>query len=76
MTWTESDGPRVRPPQRLGFGTSVIRRALSGPVGGSARLDWLPQGLRCEILVPADGARPAPDGFWDGSPAGETSPQG
>jgi PAS domain S-box-containing protein len=53
LTWTETGGPRVEPPSRLGVGLAVINRALAGVAEGAVRFDWLPEGLRCEIAFPA-----------------------
>lgn len=52
LLWTEQGGPRVRPPSRRGFGTSVIQRALGGALQGETRLDWRPQGLVCALELP------------------------
>ncbi|HEX8222818.1 MAG TPA: PAS domain S-box protein [Allosphingosinicella sp.] len=49
LSWRESGGPRVEPPRRRGFGTRMIERALAAESGGSARLDFHPEGLVCEI---------------------------
>jgi PAS domain S-box-containing protein len=57
LTWTERGGPRVSPPERIGFGSSVIGRALHGALGGGTRLDWRPEGLVCEVDLPL--VRPA-----------------
>jgi len=51
IRWIEAGGPRVRPPERKGFGTSVITRALEGAVQGKAKLDWRPEGLAAEFTV-------------------------
>jgi two-component sensor histidine kinase len=50
--WTESGGPPVAPPQRRGFGSTVIESSARA-LGGEARLDYPPEGLRCLIDVPA-----------------------
>jgi signal transduction histidine kinase/CheY-like chemotaxis protein len=51
LMWRESGGPRVAPPARRGFGTSLIQAAFA-----DARLDFAPDGLLCEISVPLDHA--------------------
>jgi two-component sensor histidine kinase len=55
LQWREAGGPPVSPPGRLGFGTTVLTRALSGAVGGAAKLDWRPEGLVCELELPVAG---------------------
>jgi PAS domain S-box-containing protein len=52
LTWRESDGPPVVPPTRRGFGTRMIERALAYEFGGTARLDYRPDGLVCTIDAP------------------------
>jgi PAS domain S-box-containing protein len=52
LVWTESGGPKVEPPPHSGVGLSVISRAIASVPGGAARLEWLPDGLRCEIDFP------------------------
>lgn len=49
LRWEESDGPRVEPPGRRGFGTRMIERALAAETDGKAGLDFRPAGLVCEI---------------------------
>jgi two-component sensor histidine kinase len=53
LKWRESGGPTVRPPQRLGFGSRLLRR-LKG------ELNFAPKGLICRLSLPARrGSRPA-----------------
>jgi PAS domain S-box-containing protein len=50
LRWVETDGPLVEPPTHEGFGGRIIRQ-LAGQLNGSARFDWRPKGLDCEITV-------------------------
>lgn len=50
--WQESDGPPVQPPRKRGFGLRLIERGLARELAGSARLDFVPAGLVCEIDAP------------------------
>ena len=66
MTWTERDGPPVRPPKRRGFGTTVIVEMARMGLDADVTLDLLPQGavwrLACRaatVLEP--GAAVAPE---------------
>lgn len=54
LIWRERGGPRVQPPGRKGFGSTVIRTSVERQLGGEVRLDWDPQGLFCRIDVPAE----------------------
>jgi PAS domain S-box-containing protein len=49
LRWEEIDGPPVLPPRRRGFGTRLLQRALSAELGGSARLEFAPAGVICEL---------------------------
>ncbi len=53
IRWSEADGPPVKPPQRQGFGTRVVNKAIQ-ELKGSLRFDWNPDGIACEIVVPVD----------------------
>ncbi len=50
LAWRELGGPLVVPPERKGFGSFLIERALQGG-GGNARLDYNPNGLICMLEV-------------------------
>ena len=52
LRWEEAGGPPVAPPASRGFGTTVLQRALGGPVGGRVRLDWRAEGLACDLELP------------------------
>lgn len=51
LTWEESGGPAVSPPQRNGFGMRLLENLLSGD-GGKVTLDFQPTGLTCRIVLP------------------------
>jgi PAS domain S-box-containing protein len=44
LTWQESGGPAVKPPDRKGFGSRLVER-LAAQLGGSMATDWEPTGL-------------------------------
>lgn len=52
LTWTERQGPKVAPPRRRGFGSTLIERALTFETGGQSKLTFAPEGVVCEILLP------------------------
>ncbi len=65
LNWRESGGPRVAAPNRRGFGSSLIERALAMETGGRSTIDYAPDGVTCEILLPKSSlvqiaATPAP----------------
>ncbi|MGH9806050.1 MAG: sensor histidine kinase [Terriglobia bacterium] len=54
LEWRESGGPRVAPPERKGFGHTVIARSLEYSAGGSAEFDFDPSGIVCRISIPPE----------------------
>ncbi len=53
LDWTERGGPALAgPPARRGFGSELLRRALSGPAGGEVTKEWRAEGLRARIRLP------------------------
>lgn len=52
IRWQEDGGPPVVKPDRKGFGTIVLERALAALPGGRTRLFWRPEGLVCEFDLP------------------------
>jgi PAS domain S-box-containing protein len=49
LRWTELDGPRIKMPERKGFGSRLIEQTVS-QIGGKARFDWPSEGLVCDIV--------------------------
>ena len=52
--WEESGGPVVAPPNRKGFGSKLIERALASELAGTATIDCRPAGIvfRVDALLP------------------------
>ncbi len=59
IEWQELGGPTVLVPEQSGYGTSVIRELIPFELGGTADLDFSPDGLRCRLEIPADWIRRA-----------------
>jgi PAS domain S-box-containing protein len=53
LTWIETGGPGVAPPQRMGLGTDIILRSVEDQLGGEIRKDWQGSGLVCVLTIPA-----------------------
>jgi PAS domain S-box-containing protein len=51
LRWEEKGGPPVAPPQRQGFGSTLVVRALKGG-GGDAILKFEPTGVVCALHTP------------------------
>jgi two-component sensor histidine kinase len=45
MNWTERNGPPVRPPDRRGFGTTVMESMAKQAVDGAAELEYNTAGV-------------------------------
>jgi two-component sensor histidine kinase len=52
LLWQERDGPRVTPPQAMGFGTKLIERAFGFELDGAADLAFAPDGVRLSATLP------------------------
>jgi light-regulated signal transduction histidine kinase (bacteriophytochrome) len=53
LSWREIGGPPVSPPTHLGFGTTLIERALAMETGGRATLHYHRTGVVCDVVLPA-----------------------
>jgi two-component sensor histidine kinase len=62
VRWTECNGPPVTPPERRGFGATVIDSMAKRTLGGEVELDYAPSGLAWRLTCPAAHAlEPAAD---------------
>ena len=52
LRWTESGGPPVQTPERRGFGTTLIERALAHDLDAVVSRDFQATGLSCTIALP------------------------
>ncbi len=59
LSWQESGGPPVVPPQRRGFGSLMIERGLAAELQGEVTIDYRPSGVVCTIDAPLDVLREA-----------------
>ncbi len=53
MSWMERSGPPVRPPERRGFGNTVIDSMVKRTFDGDVQLDYAPSGLQWHLTCPA-----------------------
>jgi PAS domain S-box-containing protein len=56
MNWTERDGPPVRPPDRRGFGTTVMESMAKQAVDGAVELKYDTAGVAWHLTCPAANA--------------------
>jgi two-component sensor histidine kinase len=52
LRWKERGGPVVKVPTQPGFGAKLIKTACEYDLEGEARLEYVPEGLICEIHFP------------------------
>ncbi len=53
MTWAEKGGPRLSgAPDKVGFGSLLARRIVTGQFGGQLSYDWKPGGLVVRLSAP------------------------
>jgi two-component sensor histidine kinase/CheY-like chemotaxis protein len=53
LSWNEIGGPHVTPPTHVGFGTTLIERALAMETGGRATLHYHWTGVVCNVYLPS-----------------------
>ena len=56
LRWEEQGGPPVVAPERNGFGSRLIERALARELGGKVEIDYRASGVVCEINAPVASA--------------------
>lgn len=49
LTWCETGGPQVAPPEKAGFGSRLIDTTIQQTLNGTSTVDYLPQGARYEF---------------------------
>ena len=62
LSWQEQGGPPVSAPQRKGFGSLMIERALAVQVDGNVTIEYAPNGLSCRIDAPLAAIAESEDG--------------
>jgi two-component sensor histidine kinase len=61
LSWIEHDGPPVTEPQRTGFGSTLLKRALSMQAKAEVKLSYDRAGLRFEMAAPLVEQRLVPE---------------
>jgi len=55
MSWQELGGPPATPPNRTGFGSTIIERMIARSLLGTAQVTYAPSGLIWELVAPLSG---------------------
>lgn len=50
--WIESNGPKVTPPSRNGYGTRIFTVGIERQLGGTVDFRWNEDGLHCKLTIP------------------------
>ena len=58
--WQERGGPRVEPPQRRGFGTTLLEKVVAVQCDAKVELNFHPNGLRFTMALPLRDTRLVP----------------
>jgi len=58
ILWTETGGPAVTPPTRIGFGETVIRQMAASSVSGDVKLDYDPAGVKWSLRTRLENIQP------------------
>ena len=61
IQWSEQDGPPVSPPERTGFGRTVIEKMAANSVGGSVEVQYQSTGLIWTLTAPIESVEMASD---------------
>jgi hypothetical protein len=56
MRWAEREGPPVSPPERRGFGSTIIDSMVKQTVNGEVQFDYAPSGVTWRLSSPAANA--------------------
>lgn len=58
VRWVESGGPHVAPPERRGFGSTLLERVTGRELGGECRVEYRPDGVRAVLEADARALAP------------------
>jgi two-component sensor histidine kinase len=54
MEWKERGGPAATPPDRTGFGSTLIERSVRDQLRGTITTEFTPEGLTCVMEIPLE----------------------
>jgi len=52
LQWRERGGPAVTPPERVGFGSTLLRKSVPHELAGTYDIRYLPDGVEVDITLP------------------------
>jgi light-regulated signal transduction histidine kinase (bacteriophytochrome)/CheY-like chemotaxis protein len=72
IAWHETGGPHVSAPTHRGFGSTILEQAIPFEINGLSKPQYLPDGFRLDLLMPAAVARCVPSSAENSPSAGES----
>jgi two-component sensor histidine kinase len=57
LRWLEIGGPRVNPPKRKGFGSTIIEQFIAASLGAAVKVEFAPDGLQWTMTAPTGALR-------------------
>jgi PAS domain S-box-containing protein len=61
VTWTESGGPTVTPPVRVGFGSTLLEQVTSRELHGETMIEYRPSGVYARLRAGPAAVAPRPE---------------
>ncbi|WP_374469186.1 HWE histidine kinase domain-containing protein [Phenylobacterium sp.] len=61
LTWAESGGPRVQPPVRRGFGSTLLEQVTGRELNGDTLVEYRPGGVYARLRAGAPAVAPRPE---------------
>jgi PAS domain S-box-containing protein len=61
LIWTESGGPTVSSPRRLGFGSTLLEQVTGRELNGEAKVEYRPSGVHARLRAGAPAVAPRPE---------------
>ena len=61
LTWTESGGPSVSPPEHRGFGSTLLEQVTGRELNGGTSIDFRPGGLQVRMWAGAEAVVDRPE---------------
>ena len=74
LRWVESGGPLVKPPERRGFGSTLLERVTGRELGGECRVDYHADGVRAVLEADVRAIAPAAEEATAIETVGPTGP--
>ncbi|OYU71364.1 MAG: hypothetical protein CFE28_16005 [Alphaproteobacteria bacterium PA2] len=72
LTWTESGGPTVRQPEKLGFGSTLLAQVTGRELMGETHIEYRPSGVHVILTASAASVVGRPDSVPAGPKAEDT----